>query len=273
LEGLSGDFAILRGTAERLNLQITEKSKSLEIKMDTLEKEQAHSQWLQNEWDAAKHKIDELNQSNHKWWSMSDRQSKELVDAGAKIDELNHSSHHWWTVADSLSHEQQSMRNSNSWRMTWPLRKVMQFFVWLFTLPIFITVFCFSLPRRSARWLLVRLMAYAFNRPGLKDRCKARLGKYPKLYARLRGLAQAHGLVPTHSANPATVDEPETKTEAIAQPIPEQPAPERLVPVSAAMVNDGATPPEVDLSILTPRARSIYRELVVSMSKRQKEVA
>ena len=58
---------------------------------------QAHAQWLQNEWDAAK----------------------------AKIDELNQSSRHWWSVADGLNRELQRICASYSWRITWPVRKTL----------------------------------------------------------------------------------------------------------------------------------------------------
>jgi hypothetical protein len=58
------------------------------------ELERARSQWLENEWNAAK----------------------------AKIDELNHSSHHWWTVASGLDNELQRMHASRSIRVTRPLR-------------------------------------------------------------------------------------------------------------------------------------------------------
>jgi len=61
---------------------------------------QAHAQWLQSEWDAAK----------------------------AQINELNQSSHHWWSMADRLNRELQHVYANKSWRIALPLR-------WAFCLP------------------------------------------------------------------------------------------------------------------------------------------
>jgi hypothetical protein len=55
---------------------------------------QARVEWLQNQWDVTK----------------------------AKVEELNQSSHHWWTVADRSSHELEKVYASLSWRLTTPLR-------------------------------------------------------------------------------------------------------------------------------------------------------
>jgi len=98
-----------------------------------LEQTQAQTKLLQSEWDTAKAKIDELHQSNH----------------------------HWWTVPDQFNRELQSVYASKSWPITWPLRKLMQFFRWLFALPIRITLWLVRLPKRSVRWLLLKAMAYA----------------------------------------------------------------------------------------------------------------
>jgi FkbM family methyltransferase len=91
---------------------------------------QARAHWLENEWNAAKVKIDELNQN----------------------------SHHWWTVADGLNHQIQAIYASRSWRITAPLRlvgKAARWFVrgciaWLTFAPM-------SRPHRIAKSLLVAL--------------------------------------------------------------------------------------------------------------------
>ena len=177
----------------------------LKVIQEQLTELQNQTQSLQNEWDAAK----------------------------AKVDELNKSSHHWRTVADQFNRELQSVYASKSRRITWPLRKLMQGFKWLFVLPIRITLWLVRLPKRSARWLLLKAMAYALKRPGLKVWAMARLRQYPNLEAKLRRLAQAAGLV--------------------------------------AVTRDEASVPTADLSSLTPSARRIYIELKAAIEACQKE--
>jgi SAM-dependent methyltransferase len=91
---------------------------------------QAHAQWLQNEWDAA----------------------------SAKVDELNHSAHRWWTEAEQLRQEQQSIYSSKFWRFTWPLRKIMQAAKWTLVLPVRTVRWALRLPKRITRSLLQRTM-------------------------------------------------------------------------------------------------------------------
>ena len=97
---------------------------------------QEHAQWLQNEWDTAK-------QHNTQLQERVQRLQNELNAANAKVDELNHSAHHWWMMADQLNKEQQSIYASKFWRITWPLRKIMQTAKW-----------SLALPARTMRWAI-----------------------------------------------------------------------------------------------------------------------
>lgn len=159
---------------EQLMAQLSEKEQALGAKQSELEQLHAHSQWLQNEWDAAK----------------------------AKIEELNHTSHHWWTVADGLNRELQSVYRSKSWRITWPLRKLMQLLKWLFRLPVRLVTGLLRLPRRTARWLLAKAIAFVLRREGLKQRASRWLYRHPNLEAHLRAFARARGLI--HSPIPVS---------------------------------------------------------------------
>ncbi len=114
---------------------------------------QARAEWLQNEWDAARRRAEDLNQylgklegelgSEHQrsvqlgtalqevrerevgLQSRCERLQNEWEAAKARIDALNQSSHHSWTVADQLDRELQSLYSSKSWRITSPFRKTM----------------------------------------------------------------------------------------------------------------------------------------------------
>ena len=153
---------------------------------------QAHAQWLQNEWDAAKVKIDELDQS----------------------------SHHWWTVADQLSLELQGVYASKSWRITWPLRKTMQGIKCLLALAMRTVHKALRLPKHIAKSLIVWAISQTLSNPHLKSRALEVLAKHPWLKHRLRQLAIRAGLITSwEAATPTSHElrrgsEPET-TDAI----------------------------------------------------------
>jgi len=125
---------------------------------------QAHAELLQNEWDAAK----------------------------AKVDELNHSSHHWWSVADGFNRELQRVYASKSWRITWPLREANVLFkrsarmigTGISTLT--------SLPRRAAQRVLLSVLMHLQARPERKARVVRVLAQFRLLGARLRAFYRTH---------------------------------------------------------------------------------
>jgi SAM-dependent methyltransferase len=149
-----------------------------------------------------------------------------------------------------LNKELQALYNSKSWRITWPLRKLMQFLSWLFSMPIRISLWLVRLPKRTARWLLVKSMSYALKRPGLKLRARALIYNFPKLERKLRRLAQARGLT---TVQPAST----------AQPVAE------LVESNPSDNKDSET--TVTVAELTPSARRIYAELVAAITQNKKE--
>jgi hypothetical protein len=126
----------------------------------------------------------------------------------------------------------------------------MQFLSWLFSMPIRISLWLVRLPKRTARWLLVKSMSYALKRPGLKLRARALIYNFPKLERKLRRLAQARGLT---TVQPAST----------AQPVAE------LVESNPSDNKDSET--TVTVAELTPSARRIYAELVAAITQNKKE--
>lgn len=204
----------------------------------------------------------ELLQTNHHWWSTADQQGKELAELRRQVDELNHSSHHWWLESDRLDKELQATYKSKSWRITWPLRKLMQFSKWLFCLPARIILWVVRLPKRTARWLLVKLMAYTQKHPFLKERALAWLQNYPAFETKLRQLALARGL----KVAPPAVQALEPAIDVAAEPtnVPAESS-------TASAVENSFSVSETDLSHLTPSARRIYTDLVAAIQQSQKE--
>jgi len=207
---------------EQLEHERNEKEKELESKLAELQQESDRSQWLQNEWDAAK----------------------------VQYDELSRLSHHWWSVADGLNHELQSIYQSKFWRLTWPLRKAMQVLKGVFQ---FLTGLV-RLPKKAVRWLLTNTISYILRRDRLKHRARRYLYRYPKLEAHLRAFARSRGLIPSFISPQHHVESTERAEHENGE---------------AQVHSDASTANAEPLSILTPRARRIYKDLKTAIEKRQ----
>jgi len=245
---LDANLKEIKAQREQLETQVQSIQDEAVQRKEKLREKDESNNWLNNEWNAAKQKVDELHQSNHHWWSMADQQSKELEVRQAKIDELNHSSHHWWLEAERLTKELQTVHNSKSWRITWPLRKLMQFFKWLLRLPIRLVLWLVRLPKRTVRWLLVKIMDSVIKHPALKVRTMNWLHNYPNLKEKLRRLAQARSLIASQQNN--------LPTQGQSEP---------------TVSGNQDTAVASDLLPLTPNARRIYGELKAAMAQSQKE--
>lgn len=135
----------------------------------------AKVQWLENEWNAAR----------------------------VKIDELEHSSQNWWSVADQLNKQLQAVYASWSWRITWPLRKIAAFIYRFFSLPIRFVSWAFHLLKRSVRWVVIKAMSFVLKRDRLSSKMLTIIGRYPTVKAHLLALAQSSGLIATDSSQPS----------------------------------------------------------------------
>ena len=94
IETLAVQLGIAENENGRIKGELIEYQQSVHEASAALNSERERTQWLENEWNAAKTKINELNQS----------------------------SHHWWTVADDFDRKLQAMYASASWRITKPVR-------------------------------------------------------------------------------------------------------------------------------------------------------
>ena len=121
----------------------------------------------------------------------------------------------------------------------------MQFTKWLFFIPIRLVIWSVRLPKRAARWLLVKAMGFVLKRPAFKLKAMSWLCNHPNFKTKLQRLAQARGLVESPVVNRVNTEPKEVKSlEPEALPV------EPLI-----------TTPEPDFSNLTPTARRIYEEL------------
>ena len=233
---------------------------------------QAHSQWLQNQWDADKQRIEELSNRTGQFETnlRSERQKSEnltdelnaatehnvqlqahaqwlqseLDTANTKVHELNHSSHHWWTVADGLVQERKTLYASRSWRVTKPLRllslAVRKIINGILIIPKGLW-YAFKFP---FKWMLAGLIRFIVKHPKLRARTIAKLSKYPRLQAHLRHFASIRGIVSEATVSKYNVDQ------------------------NISTAQSGV---DADLSHITPSARRIYQDLKVAIEQQQKE--
>jgi len=170
------ELAHRRGELEAELKDETNEKKRLETELTTAQQHAAQIENRLQETEEEKNRLKEHADWLHQGWN----------EAQAKIDELNGHAHHWWTVADALNHELQSVYKSKSWRITWPLRKIMQFAKWLFRLPVRFIRWVLALPKRIGRGMFNFAVSFAEKRPGLKARLAGRLNNYPRIKAGIK---------------------------------------------------------------------------------------
>jgi FkbM family methyltransferase len=208
-----------------LHTQITKLATELNSTGEVRAQLEAHVQWVQKEWDAAKQRVEQLSRRVGKLEAdlESERQhtavltaelqvareyesqlqnhaqslQKEWDAAKIKIDELNQSSHQWWTAADHLNRELQAVYASKAWRITWPLRKTMQAVRWILELSTRTGRGAVCVPKRIAKPLVLSAMRKTLSNPRLKSHALHALTKYPRLKQRLRQLANRSGWIPS----------------------------------------------------------------------------
>jgi len=249
--------------------QINEQSTHLQI---IGERRKSNVQLLQNEWDVAQQKIEELSKRNgqleavlaaeqqktinlaaefnavnelntqlqtHTQWLQS-----ELNAVSAKVQELNNSSHHWWSIADSLNQELKTLYASRSWSITKPLR--------LLSLAVNKIINCIlAIPKGlwfavkfPFKLMLAGLIHFILKRPKLKVWALAKLRKHPGLEAHLSRFARLRGIALEAKDFKLSVDQ--------------------NISVAYAEIDN-------DLTHMTPRAHSIYADLKAAIENHSKE--
>ena len=147
--------------------------------------------WLQNEWDAAQQKITALSHQTGMLESKNQRLQNEWNAAKSRMGELDR--------------ELQSVYASNSWRITWPLRKVILAAKWVLKkFPLIVCKLNTMLRRILRNGLLLALA-------GLKSMLASQLlakrlaTHFPAANSHLRASAHAHQ--PNHVRNTAAIGE------------------------------------------------------------------
>lgn len=167
----------------------------------------------------------------------------ELTEARNQIAQLHESNHKWWSIADQESKTLKVIYASWSWKITWPLRKLSGTIKWIFKLPVLLVRWIVHLADRFVSWIIVKVMAFAINKNNIRPKLLAHVNKYPRLKARLYIIGQKRGLFDK-------------------APIPQNGLEQGRQKYAVADVN---------IDILSPRAREIYFDLKQAIELRQKE--
>ena len=166
----------------------------------------------------------------------------QAIQTKAELHEVHHANHHHFRLLQERDAQLHAVLNSKSWRITWPLRKFMQFTKWLLRLPLMLALWLFALPKKVVRHVLTWLIRFAAKHHGIRLRATRWLNKHPRIRSHVRLFAQRRGLLPGAPAEP--------------KPMAENASAQEASPSGA-----------VDLSTLTPRARQIYNDLKAAIEQ------
>ena len=179
-EQLSQNIKITTNQIENLKTENTELNRKLQ------DKESSNDQ-LRNECKEAKEQIEKLLQTNQHWCSVTEQQNTELDLAKVNL---------------------QALYASKSWRITWPLRKFLQFFKWSFSLPPQFALWLVGLQKRLTRWFLIKIRTFVRAHPKLQVQTQTWLDKHPQIRGKLFLLTQSKPtLVPLHAASITPTEE------------------------------------------------------------------
>lgn len=276
----SGSLEVERDAERQRASQLEEESKSARERESSM---QAHTEWLQKEWDAAKQRIEdfrersgrleaerdmerqraaerqaELQAARELWEAARDQIGKleqetrrlqgEWNSAEAKIHALNESSHHWSNVADERDRQLKAVYASYSWRIMARARALWHFGVRLLRLPFSLLLRLPSAPVQIGRTALLKAMDTILADPVVTKRTMNVLRKYPALRFFLRDVALSGGLINAGG-------EPIARSLSRGRDL-------GLDAVSAAAAETGSeVAPDVTPANLSPRAARIFSGL------------
>jgi len=181
-----------QASEKALSTQVENLATDINAANENVTRLQAHAEWLQKEWDAAKRRVEELCQS-------TGRMEAELTERNVQLRSHAEFLQTEWDAAKvkaaELNRELQSVYASKSWRITWPLRKTMQTVKLLLVLPMRTARWSLHLAKRVVKPPLVWATRKTLSNPRLKARASHLLVKYPRLKQQLRWLAIRWGLL------------------------------------------------------------------------------
>ncbi|MCX7714942.1 MAG: methyltransferase domain-containing protein [Clostridia bacterium] len=246
------DLAAERGKAAALEQVLQESTRRAEVLQGEVEraraevererqtKEEAYGlvKSLEQELAAERGKAAALEQVLQESTRRVEELEGDNTNLHAELHNVHQSNHYHYTLAESRAREIEALRNSYSWKITYPLRIVWSGILTVRRLPCRMIN---EILRRSIDRFqrpLSRLMKIVLQYPKLSTKINAFLIKYPPLYGQLLSVA--------HRQNVLNV-------------FPTQH--QELFPQQTQHSN-------VDLTILSPRARKIYCDLQKAIKKR-----
>jgi hypothetical protein len=174
IEAQIGEIEAFRNRIMQLEILLTEKSQMIQSAAQDLSQERERSMRLEDEWNEAK----------------------------IKIDELKGNSNYWWVMADRLLHEQQAMKASVCWRITSPLRVAFDGILRIQTLILRINQHTMRCVNGMLSFVLTGLIRFILSHDQLKSWSLALLHRSPSIEAWLQRFAAAKGLTPSGTTVP-----------------------------------------------------------------------
>jgi SAM-dependent methyltransferase len=185
--GLAAQLAVEEQKAGGLANQLSQAN-------EQIIQQQTHAQWLQNEWNAAQVKNNELKQSQQ----------------------------HWQALANAYNQERKALYASHSWRITRPLRLITTGIRMLFKALLTIPKVIWWLVKWPFKIILSGLIRCAIKSPALKSGIGAWLKNYPSLFTHTLLFARAReiNIDGTSPVTPVNITPPPQSTELQQLPEP-----------------------------------------------------
>jgi O-antigen chain-terminating methyltransferase len=119
----------------------------------------------------------------------------ELKKTRTELHGVHQANHQHWSFLQERDAHLNAVLHSKSWRVTWPLRKLMQGINGFFSFWIKFFIGLSGLPRKIARWLFSKFIRFVLKRERIKARARHWLIRHPKQEAQIRAFARKHRLV------------------------------------------------------------------------------
>ncbi|MCJ8501251.1 methyltransferase domain-containing protein [Desulfatitalea alkaliphila] len=177
-----------RETIVRLESSLEETNRELQLSIGRVDEARINQESLQEQLLKLQEDHRASLDNTHSWYVKAQEKEAQVQTLQAQLTASLEASNHWRVLATSHEERVQAILQSNSWRITWPLRILTAGLRWFCRIPI-------RFFKAIARQLLRVTMRRIFNKPYLRNWLNRRLSGYPLIHAHLKLFACNQGLV------------------------------------------------------------------------------
>lgn len=157
------------------------------------------------------HEADNLKQKLYQEQKNSKLLLEQFNVSQIQIDDLNNSVHHWWKISDNYNKELHNIYNSVFWKITTPIRKlvVLKNLLIIFLQKIFF--YSVSIPKKILVVLLTKAMYTTIQSDKLRYKVLSVINRYPKIKGHLRAFANNRGIIASRTSSTISASDDSTE--------------------------------------------------------------